>query len=190
MSHAIARLLSIQIGRIIVQNGELDMADTSLFWLPFSIPCFTLLICLSVFVSRSTSTSCSSVGGFHQSKRLRHSKLVSIPVGHHDSIFFFFLFFYYWFMYQWPRGTEPSTARPAYHSEHISKYSLLLFEIVYFSLFLHPWRFQDMVYLIKSYLYMILFYNFPEVLIDSFSGSSAMNIQQITLNAFFTLFYQ
>lgn len=39
-----------------------------------------LFVFLSVFVCRSSSPSCSSVGGFHQSKRLRHGQLVSAPL--------------------------------------------------------------------------------------------------------------
>lgn len=44
---------------------------------PFNPLSRPLLIFLSLLICRSSSPCCSSVGGFHQGKRLRHTQLVS-----------------------------------------------------------------------------------------------------------------
>ena len=85
--HAIARLLSIWIERTIWSCSRWrglfgQHAPSPLFGLAV-ILCLAFFWCVSLSLSlrRSSSPRCSSVSGFHQSKRLRHSQLVSTTAG-------------------------------------------------------------------------------------------------------------
>lgn len=80
--HSIAWLLSILMKGALQSCSYWEIllgrhASSSPLRLSF-IFCLTLLIFLPMSVCRSSSPCCSSVSGFHQSERLRHSQLVSI----------------------------------------------------------------------------------------------------------------
>lgn len=125
---------------------------------------------LSVSVCRSSSPSCSSVSGLHQSKRLRHSQLVSHPPPNFPVPIM--SPFKHPFLPDLCRagGAAPCVALAAYYSKH-TKVFPLLFGIVYLPLFPEGCKQPS----ISQKWIFIQFYDSPEVVSDSFSGSSAIN---------------